>query len=92
MAKIEVQKLGKPVFDARVNLAEGDLARSSAEHEEALTLYRQGLKHLDITDHPETRFRLHLRIGDILQAQRKYPQRATQNRRRWIWSQRATRS
>ena len=46
MAKIEVQKLGKPVFDARVNLAEGDLARSSAEHEEALTLYQESLEEL----------------------------------------------
>lgn len=73
VAKMEVQKLGKPLFEARVNLAEGDLARSSTEYEEALKHYRHGLSLLEMTDHPETRFRLHLRIGDILQAQRQIP-------------------
>ena len=42
----------------------------TGEHEEAITHYKDGLKSLNNVDHPETRYRLHLRIGDILQSQR----------------------
>jgi len=71
MARTAVQKLGKPALAARVHLAEGDLCRATGEQGEALNHYQAGLTDLDNTDHPESRFRLHLRIGDIYQSQRK---------------------
>jgi tetratricopeptide (TPR) repeat protein len=78
MANIAVQKLGKPILSARVKLAEGDLARATDELKEAIEQYQSGLKDLDNADHPETRFRLHLRLGDIYQAQRNLKKAKTE--------------
>ena len=71
MAQLAVGKLGKPAMQGRCGLAAGDTYRASGEPEEAMKQYAAALKALDIQDHPETRFRLHLRIGDIYQGQRQ---------------------
>ena len=45
--------------------------RATGELDDALELYQLAMNEVDNVDHPETRFRLHLRIGDIYHSKRK---------------------
>ncbi len=50
---------------AGVALAEGDTQRLAGQLEEARLTYQHGLSLLDRRDEPETRHRIHLRLGDL---------------------------